>query len=241
MKKRIFLSVGMGLAALFAALSLASCGGSANYTVNVLLTEGAGYTILSENPVEIPAGSDAAFTVQLDEGYNFVQADDGGVWTDGTLTIPAVQYPATVNMIASDATEKVKVFVENDTGGGIVSMGTDEFSFYPGARVVLTAEAHEGNYFAGWTLGKSMDKGGTLLSLDSTYEYEITKRAEIYGNFYPIVTEKEEPAVSSQGSSDNLTRPTQDYGGWGIQGNESIHTIEYKANHEGLIKSNAKP
>ncbi len=228
MKKRIFLSVGVGLSALLAALTLTSCGGTESYTVDILLTESEGYTVLSENPVTVPAGSDAVFQVQLEEGYNFVQADGGGVWADGVLTIPAVHYPATVNMIATDADEKVKFFVDNATGGGRVSAGTDEFFFYPGAKVVLTAEPHEGNYFAGWTLDKSMDKGGRLLSANSVMEYTITGQGEVFGNFYPIVTE-EESAPASTGS-DNLTGPTKDYGGWGIQGNESTHMIEYKAN-----------
>lgn len=228
MKKRIFQSVGLGLAALAAMLGLASCGGTESYTVSVLLTEADGYTITSENPVAVQAGADAVFQVQLDEGYTFVQADGGGIWADGVLTIPAVYYPTTVNMIATDADEKVKFFVDNETGGGIVSMGTDAFFFYPGAKVVLTAEPHEGNYFAGWTLDKSMDKGGRLLSTDSTYEYTIHTKGEVFGNFYPIVTEKEDAAPTE--SSDNLTGPTRDYGGWGIQGNESTHMIEYKAN-----------
>jgi len=228
MKKRIFLSVSMGLAVLFSAFGLVSCGRAESYTVDVLLTEAEGYTVLSENPVTVPAGSDAVFQVQLDEGYTFVQADGGGVWADGVLTVPAVQYPATVNMIASNADEKVKFFVDNVTGGGRVSAGTDEFFFYPGAKVVLTAEPHEGNYFAGWTLDKSMDKGGRLLSANSVMEYTITGQGEVFGNFYPIVAE-EESAPASTGS-DNLAGPTKDYGGWGIQGNESTHMIEYKAN-----------
>ena len=230
MKKRISFLAGLGLAALLG-VCLTSCGGSDGYSVQVLLTEAEGYTITGENPITVKAGTDAVFQVQLDEGYNFVQADHGAVWSeDGTLTIPAVQVPATVNMIATDADEKVKFFVDNATGGGMVSMGTDEFFFYPGAKVVVTAEPHEGNYFAGWTLNKSMDKGGELLSTDSTYEYEITGRGEIFGNFFPVVTEEEEEASAPSAASDNLTKPTQNYGGWGIQGNESTHMIEYKAN-----------
>ena len=59
MKKRIFLSVSMGLAVLFSAFGLVSCGRAESYTVDVLLTEAEGYTVLSENPVTVPAGSDA--------------------------------------------------------------------------------------------------------------------------------------------------------------------------------------
>ena len=228
MKKRIFLLA--GVAALLSGVCLTSCGGTDGYAVQVLLTEADGYTITSENPLTVKAGTDAVFQVQLDEGYNFVQADSGAVWNEGTLTVPAVWYPTTVNMAATDADEKVKFFVDNATGGGMVSMGTDEFFFYPGTKVVVTAEPHAGNYFAGWTLNKSMDKGGELLSTNSTFEYEITGRGEIFGNFYPIVVEEEEQAAAPSAAADNLTKPTQNYGGWGIQGNESTHMIEYKAN-----------
>ncbi|MBQ8641479.1 MAG: leucine-rich repeat protein [Clostridia bacterium] len=235
MRKKVSLLAALGITGLLTAICLSSCGETEGYTVRVLLTEAEGYTITGENPVTIPAGSDAVFQVQLEEGYNFVQAssgtqaDIGGIWADGTLTIPAVWYPTTVNLIATDADEKVKFFVDNDTGGGVVSMGTDEYFFYPGAQVILTAEPHEGNYFAGWTLDKSMDKGGRLLSTDSTFAYEITERAEVFGNFYPVVVAEEETAPAST-AADNLSGPTQNYGSWGIQGNESTHMIEYKAN-----------
>ena len=229
MKKRFFLSAGVGLAMLVSAWGLSACGAEETYSVRVLLTEAEGYTITGENPVTVTAGADAVFQVQLDEGYNFVQASDGGIWSeDGTLTIPAVRYPATVNMIASDADEKVKFFVDNATGGGRVSMNTDEYLFYPGARVVLYAESHEGHYFAGWTLGKPMDDGGRLLSTDSVYEHEIAGRNDVFGNFYPIVIEEEQSAPTA--AADNLSAPTAYHGGWGIQGNESTHMIAYKAN-----------
>ena len=73
-----------------------------------------------------------------------------------------------------------------------------------------------------------MAKGGKLLSSNSVLEYEITKRGEVFGNFYPIVVEEEQNASSA--SSENLSGPTKTYGGWGMQGNESTHMIEYKAN-----------
>ena len=106
MKKRIFLLA--GVAALLSGVCLTSCGGTDGYAVQVLLTEADGYTITSENPLTVKAGTDAVFQVQLDEGYNFVQADSGAVWNEGTLTVPAVWYPTTVNMAATDADEKVK-------------------------------------------------------------------------------------------------------------------------------------
>ena len=191
MRKKVSLLAALGITGLLTAICLSSCGETEGYTVRVLLTEAEGYTITGENPVTIPAGSDAVFQVQLEEGYNFVQAssgtqaDIGGIWADGTLTIPAVWYPTTVNLIATDADEKVKFFVDNDTGGGVVSMGTDEYFFYPGAQVILTAEPHEGNYFAGWTLNKSMDKGGELLSTNSTLNMKSPGAARFSGTSIP--------------------------------------------------------
>lgn len=235
MKKRISILAGLGLTALLTGAVLTSCGSSDGYPVQVLLTEAEGYTVVSENPMTVRAGEDAVFQVQLDEGYTFIKAFDGSwgelgaVWEDGTLTIPAVRVPTTVNMNITDAEEKVKFFLDNATGGGMVTMETEEFFFYPGTKIVVSAAPHEGNYFAGWTLNKPMDKGGELLSTDPSYVYEIEDRGEIFGNFFPIVVEEEEPERPSA-SADNLSKPTQNYGGWGIQGNESTHMIEYKAN-----------
>ncbi len=210
-------------------LLLTSCGNAEGYTVDVLLTAGEGYTIAGENPVTVQAGEDAVFSVTLEDGYTFVQTEGGGVYENGVLTVPDVYYPTTVNMVAAPETDKVKFFVDNETGGGMVTMDlSDQIFFYPGTHVVVTAQPHEGHYFAGWTLDKSMDKGGRLLSTNSVYQHTITERGEIFGNFYEIVTEEEE--APKPAAADNLAGPTKTYGGWGIQGNESRHMIEYKAN-----------
>ncbi len=214
-------------------LGVSSCAKD-GYTVQVLLSEADGYTINSENPMTVRAGEDAVFSVTLDEGYTFVQALDGemqdlgATWNEGTLTIPAVRTPLTVNMTALEDGSTVKFFLENGTGGGWVGMNTEEFTFLPGTPVRLTAKPHEGYYFAGWTKGKSMDAGGTLLSYDADTTYEVTGRESVYGNFYPI--EPEEAEVQTSSGVDNLTGPTKYYGGWGMQGNESTHMIQYNAN-----------
>ncbi len=223
-------------------LTLAACGKS-GYAVQVLLTEDVGYTITSENPITIPAGTDAVFSVTLDEGYTFVQALDGDMqelgatWSEGTLTIPAVQVPLTVNMTAVEEAEPVKFFLENGTGGGYVTMNTDVFTFLPGTPVRLTAQPHEGYYFAGWTWDKAMDAGGKLLSTNTEYLYTVTKRGEVYGNFYRIEPEEAEAPTST--TNDNLAKPTQNYGTWGIQGNESTHMIQYNANGGTVVGYNS--
>ncbi len=225
MNKRFYTPLLVATLALF---TLTACAGDNGYTVDVLLTAGEGYTITSENPITVQAGDDAVFTVAMDEGYSFVQTEGGGTWENGTLTIPDVYYPTSVNLVATKAADKVKFFVDNETGGGMVQMDmSDQIFFYPGTHVVLTATPHEGHYFAGWTLDKSMDKGGRLLSTNSVYQHTITERGEVFGNFYEIVTEEEEQVSASH---DNLSGSTKTYGGWGIQGNESTHMIEYRAN-----------
>lgn len=225
-----------GMWCALAALSLLALTGcdKTGYNVQVLLTEADGYTITSENPMTVRAGEDATFSVTLDEGYTFVQAldgdmqDVGAVWSDGTLTIPAVQTPVTVNLTALEDGETVKFFLENGTGGGWIGKNTEDFSFLPGTPVHLTAIPHEGYYFAGWTLGKSMDAGGTLLSTDADFVYTVEKRGDVYGNFYLIEPEEEEKQTSNE--VDNLAGPTKNYGDWGMQGNESTHMIQYDTN-----------
>lgn len=227
----------LGLPVLFGLSSCAKNG----YTVQVLLSEADGYTITSENPMTVEAGKDAVFSVTLDEGYTFVQAldgdmtDVGAVWNEGTehlqgvLTIPAVQVPMTINLTALEEGDTVKFFLENGTGGGWIGMNTEEFTFLPGTPVRLTAKPHEGYYFAGWTLNKSMDDGGTLLSTDANTTYEVSERGTVYGNFYLIESEEVEENTATSGF-DNLSGSTKNYGSWGIQGNESTHMIQYDAN-----------
>ena len=100
MKKTAIISL---LLASLSAAMLGGCAAASPYTVQVLLTEGEGYTVLSDNPMTVRAGEDAVFSVALDEGWQFADAD-GGVWSDeGTFTVEEVYFPATVSMTASDA------------------------------------------------------------------------------------------------------------------------------------------
>ena len=65
-----------------AALIFSSCNAEAeeNRNVRVMLTENEHFTITSENPVVVPAGQNAVFTVEMDEDYTVTELSDGALF-----------------------------------------------------------------------------------------------------------------------------------------------------------------
>ena len=224
MKKTAIISL---LLASLSAAMLGGCAAASPYTVQVLLTEGEGYTVLSDNPMTVRAGEDAVFSVALDEGWHCADAD-GGTYADGTFTVEDVYFPATVSMTASDAEKPVRFFVERGgDGAGRAQSDETEYTLYPGTVIEAWAEPSDGSYFAGWSIDREMAAGGKLYSTDTRIEYTVpgSSRNFLYANFFKLEVE-EAPDINSS----NLDGPTKKAGKYGIQGNESIHRIVYNAN-----------
>ena len=137
MKKTAIISL---LLASLSAAMLGGCAAASPYTVQVLLTEGEGYTVLSDNPMTVRAGEDAVFSVALDEGWHCADAD-GGTYADGTFTVEDVYFPATVSMTASDAEKPVHFFVElGGDGRGRTQSDAEEYTLYPGTVIEYAAD-----------------------------------------------------------------------------------------------------
>ncbi len=223
---------------LLLAVVIGGCGKGENYTVQVLLAEGEGYTILSENPMTVQAGDDAVFSVALEEGWHFASSDGGSVWSDGTLTLADVYYPATIHMTASDSDKKILLLVDRvGDGKGKISYSNSESWLYPGTVIEATATVEEGSYFGGWSVGYSLEKGGELYSMDTKIQYTVPTniRSYLYANFYKIVPEDVPDA-----EGDNLKGPTRVYSTYGIQGNESTHMIAYDVNGGRIVGYDTK-
>ncbi len=234
MKKLLIIS------AMLTALALSGCQNVGEYNVQVMLTEGEGYSILGENPMPVKAGDDAVFKIELEDGWSFAYADGEAIWNEenSTLTVEDVYYPMTVNMLASDADKMVRFFLEKaGDGKGNVGISSKEVTFYPGTPIEVWVSPSDGSNFVGWSVNKPLSNGGELYSTDTKIQFSVPEKDRnfLYANFEKIKIE-EAPSISNN----NLDGPTVIYEDYGIQGNESTHMIAYDVNGGSIVGYDTK-
>lgn len=92
---------------LLALLAVALCGCAAQgpaieakppMTVDVMLQECDGVTILGENPQAVPVGGEAAFRVKVREGYKIDSLTCGAVCEGDLVVLSGVRFPTTVEL-----------------------------------------------------------------------------------------------------------------------------------------------
>lgn len=169
--------------------------GGGNSLVRVMLTEGEDYTILSDNPVSVPLGGDAVFSVSLPEGAVCIQTSGGAVYDAdaGTLTLSRVCYPQTITMRTAVNPEIVKFFLENAGGGGYVGADIEQGLVYAGSVANVFVRTKPEFRFDGWSLRHSLEKGGALVSTSESFSYTVTQNTFLYANFTRVVEEKKDP------------------------------------------------
>ena len=199
MKIRIKLTA-LLLCTVIAVLSLCSCGlwelvpefarpdKSDSYheiqdMVTVSIEDGEYYTVTSPNPIRVNKGTDAVFEIEIKDGYEFASSTIGE-FADGKLTVPSVKYPTTVSVVL----KKESIVIgggtgESDEGEG----GGENEEEKPGHEteyVRLTEPTPEAGYhFICWTIDKSAEEGGELLTEKKSGAFEIAKGSTPVANF----------------------------------------------------------
>ena len=89
--------------------------------VNVMIEDGAHYTVTSQNPVKVNKGGTAVFTIDIEDGYEFDSATLGE-YKDGVLIVSDVKFPTTVSVVL----KKESIIIGGDTDDGTDDDGTDD-------------------------------------------------------------------------------------------------------------------
>lgn len=148
----------------------------------VMLTEGEGYAITSQNPVRVPPGGTASFEVEVDPTYIIDSVSRGAVYADGRITLENVNYPATLK-VASRPRELYTYVVTNDSRYGTISSNQDSQTVYEGTEITITATPKEGAMFLGFSVGGLLKSGGTIVSYSTEYTFTLTKSIRLYANY----------------------------------------------------------
>lgn len=184
MKKfRFLLPAALGILCLV----LAACSSVIPLNVSVMVEAGEGYRVTSENPVTVPAGQDAVFTVEIEDGYTFVSAS-GASLAGNTLTVPRVLYPATVSVTTLYSGGRECSFALYDSSlSGTLYTSRAPGEYPAGTQIEVSAEPYEGFKFTGWSTGTTLLRGGTLLTRDAQTTVSLTEDTALYANFSSTV------------------------------------------------------
>lgn len=154
-------------------------------TVDVMLQENEGITILGENPVAVPVGGDASFAVQLRDGYKIAQLGQGAVYEDGVVTLTGVKFPTTVQ-IATRKRNDLTVSVNNDEKQGQITSNVTMGTVLEDTEVKLQVTPEDNLVFLGYSVGESYFNGGTIVCTSAEYTFTVTENTVVYTNYYKV-------------------------------------------------------
>ena len=160
-------------------LLLAACGDTPvaqDETFRVMVGVSEGFTVTSQNPVEVTKGANVEFDIKIEKGYVFASTSHGTYdEATGKLKIEnvtartSVQF--TVENLGYDTTIKyVYSFsgTDRDTTTPMPSSAVNA-----GTQITVTA-GDTSRIFLGWTFGKSAKAGGEIVSTEREYTFRIS-------------------------------------------------------------------
>ena len=173
-----------------------SCGKTeSDRNVTVMLTDGDGFNITSENPVKIKSGEDAVFDVEFEKNYAFADNMPKNVkYKNGKLTVSDVKYPTTVDLYAVDKStnRKYSFSLQSLSGGGYTESSLPGGKYPKGTRISVSATPKKDYEFLGWSLGKTIANEGELISTDRAYSFILSESTTIHANFRNTAPKVEE-------------------------------------------------
>ena len=155
-------------------------------TIPVMIADVDGIKVLSENPVSIPIGEDAVFSVELEEGVIIDNLPEGIVYENGKITITDVFFPKTLKLITHRRMPCEFVAEVSLAGGGRVEASHEKGTYWSETEVALTAIPEEGYYFTGYSLNEPVEQGGEIISLEASYRFTLMGNTKLYANFSKV-------------------------------------------------------
>lgn len=144
------------------------------YRVMVGVSEG--FSVTSQNPVEVKKGESAEFDIAIESGYVFVSVSHGSYdEASGKLKIDNVTARTTVQFTVENLgydTSVKYVYSFNGTDKDTTTP-TPSASVTAGTKITVSA-GDTGRIFVGWTFGKSAKAGGEIVSSEREYTFRIS-------------------------------------------------------------------
>ena len=182
---------------LFSLLALVACGGGGGTETPTppdspqetefevrFISENANATVTSTNPVTVASGETAKFKIQLSDTAVFRSVDAGSFdYKTGWLTVPNVTKDMSIRFLAEDVGYDTTGAYHLRFMGGAqdsVSHPDAQADIQPGTAITVTA-GDTSLPFIGWSAFAPIANGGTLLSSERTYTFDLSPNLVIDG------------------------------------------------------------
>ena len=159
--------------------SLFSCGDDPTpETVRVMVAVGEGFTVTTDNPVDVEKGGTATFTVDISEGYVFESTSAGEFDPlTGVLTIADVNERTNVTFTVKKVDYNTNAFYSYFFHGSKADTTSIRSNPSLQAGTQITVKAGETTkIFIGWSFGKSTKLGGTVVSTDKEFTFNLEEK-----------------------------------------------------------------
>lgn len=150
--------------------------------VTVILTDGEGYTIKSQNPMKVSPGGTASFDIEVNPEYIIDSVGGGAVYSDGVVKLENINYPTTLNL-SSRPRVKYTYQTMYDTRYGTLTSSVGEKTVFEGTEVTLTAVPAKGSMFLGFSTGGYLKNGGTIVSYSTEFTFTVSSDVRYYANY----------------------------------------------------------
>lgn len=154
-------------------------------TVDVMLQENEGITILGENPVSVNVGADASFVVKVSDGYKIDSLSHGAAYENGMVTLTDVKFPTTVEATTHELKD-FKVVVNNDSKMGELTANMELGTVREDTEVTLNVTPAKGFIFLGYSIGANRSDGGMIICTSTEYTFAVTQDVVLYANYYSV-------------------------------------------------------
>lgn len=157
----------------------------ATFSVTVILN-GDG-TDMSNMLITATEGEDLEIPLTFSTGYTYSSSTPEGIYDyeRGVLVIPSIS--SSTRRIVVEAKEMSEYWFKSFLSSGD-SCDKPNDSYFEGTAVTVTAGSDEGT-FIGWSFGKSLSAGGTIVSSDKTFTFVLndlisnSHNIKIYSNY----------------------------------------------------------
>lgn len=172
-------------------LCFASCSKEFELTVALSHLEGAN-VVIKENPVKVKYGKNATFDIDIGGGKEIIAVSRNGKELTakeysvegGVLTVYDVTEPMTLMLSVGKSSQKCVFEISSNTSrGGGASSSPMQGRVEKGTVVTFSASPNDGAVFLGWSSGKTLAEGGTLLSKNEQYTRKITSDMTVFANY----------------------------------------------------------
>lgn len=171
-------------------LLFSSCGGGEENTVRVMVPQKSGFTVTSENPVDVEGGSSVSFDINIKDGYAFLSTSAGTYdQLTGVLTIENVTRDTMVDFNVENLGYNTNIsYFYKFYGSDADKSSIYEGSYKAGTLVSVTA-GNQSRKFVGWTFGMDLASGGTVVSQSRSFsfrlssEYAVGENIKLYANY----------------------------------------------------------